>query len=335
MTAFEMPMEIMQDVYLIKIPLPGNPLKNTNSYFIKGEQRNLLIDTAFNRIECLESLNQSLNALNVDFDKTDIFLTHLHSDHTGLAGSIGTHETVRYIGVKDKVIMDKLFNEDYWEELDARYHTLGFTMQQLTDNRRNNPAGIYNPKPMKLTPVNDGDLIDLGDKVLQCIETPGHTPGHMCLYMQTEQVLFSGDHIIFDITPNIAMWSLEDHSLEDYMKSLEKIQKLSIRQTLSGHRSPLGDCHARIDALMSHHAERLAEVLAVLKTSPDATVYEVASQMTWSIRAKDWMDFPMAQKWFAVSEAGSHLEFLRGRGVVTRKMADGWYRYQLMTVRVD
>jgi glyoxylase-like metal-dependent hydrolase (beta-lactamase superfamily II) len=329
MTAFEMPKEIMQDVFLIKIPLPGNPLKNTNSYFIKGTQRNLLIDTAFNRSECLDALTQSLDALSVDFSKTEIFMTHLHSDHTGLAGSIGTADTVRYIGAKDKVIMDKLYDETYWKLVDERYCMLGFTMDQLIENRRSNPASVYNPKPMVLTTVEDGDIIDLGDKVLRCVETPGHTPGHMCLYMPDQQVLFSGDHIIFDITPNIAMWSLDDHSLEDYMASLEKVKALPILQTFSGHRNPLGDCHARIDDLMAHHAERLAEVIVILKEMPKATVYEVASKMTWSIRARNWDDFPMAQKWFAVSEAGSHLEYLRGRGIASREIAAGWYRYQL------
>ena len=58
-----MPNEILPDLYRIKIPLPGNPLRLLNSYVIKGEDRNLLIDTGFKMPECKEALATGLNEL--------------------------------------------------------------------------------------------------------------------------------------------------------------------------------------------------------------------------------------------------------------------------------
>jgi glyoxylase-like metal-dependent hydrolase (beta-lactamase superfamily II) len=329
---FEKPEEIYKDIYLIKIPLPGNPLKNTNSYFIKGENRNLLIDTAFNRDVCLNSLKKSLAYLSVDLEKTDLFLTHLHSDHTGLAGDICSPNRTVFMGEKDSNLMLKFYTESYWETVDARFIKLGFTQRQLDENKKNNPASIFLSKRFPLTPVNDGDTIEVGDYTLKCIETPGHTPGHMCLYIEKEGLLFSGDHIIFDITPNIAMWSLDDHSLEDYINSLLKVKNMTVKETFSGHRKHLGDCHNRIDDLIAHHTERLAEVMLIYKEASDNlaySTYDIASKMTWSIRAKDWDDFPLAQKWFAVSEAGSHLEYLRHQGKLKRKLVGQHYLYSL------
>ncbi len=46
-------------------------------------------------------------------------------------------------------------------------------------------------------------------------------------------------------------------------------------------------------------------------------MYDVASKMTWSIVARSWQDFPVVQKWFAVSEAAAHLRYLEKRNLVT------------------
>ena len=69
-------------------------------------------------------------------------------------------------------------------------------------------------------------VLQLAGLELRCIHTPGHTPGHMVLYLPRQRLLFSGDHILFDITPNIAVWSTVPHSLADYLASLDKLRGL-------------------------------------------------------------------------------------------------------------
>ncbi|MFQ8841382.1 MAG: MBL fold metallo-hydrolase [Clostridium fessum] len=74
-------------IWRIGVELPQNPLRELNSYLIKGKEneRDLLIDTGFRREECREALFAGLRALGSSPDRLDILLTHLHSDHTGLA----------------------------------------------------------------------------------------------------------------------------------------------------------------------------------------------------------------------------------------------------------
>jgi len=43
--------------------------------------------------------------------------------------------------------------------------------------------------------VKDGDIISLGGVDLEVVHTPGHNPGHMCLYIRKSRILFSGDHV--------------------------------------------------------------------------------------------------------------------------------------------
>ena len=76
--------KIRENLYRLEIPLVGNPLKTLNSYLITGE-RNLLIDTGFREEPCREAMMRELAVCGAEPEKTDIFLTHLHSDHTGLS----------------------------------------------------------------------------------------------------------------------------------------------------------------------------------------------------------------------------------------------------------
>jgi glyoxylase-like metal-dependent hydrolase (beta-lactamase superfamily II) len=130
-------------------------------------------------------------------------------------------------------------------------------------------------------------------------------------------MLLSGDHVLGDITPNITVWREEDDSLGDYLESLDKVAQLEVDLVLPGHRTSFTDCRGRIAELKEHHRNRLDEVLAILDGG-GRTVYEIASKMTWDIKAKTWGDFPVVQKWFAVSEAAAHLRHLEIRGEVSQ-----------------
>lgn len=95
--------EVYPGIFRIPVGLPHNPLKELNSYFIPGRDRNLLIDTGFRMEECRADIERGIVELGADMDKTDIFVTHLHSDHAGLAlqgvevESLGKKEVAKLI----------------------------------------------------------------------------------------------------------------------------------------------------------------------------------------------------------------------------------------------
>ena len=108
--------QIAEGLYRLDIPLPGNPLKNLNSYLITGE-RNLLIDTGFRLDACREAMEHQLRELGVDLRRTDLFLTHLHTDHTGLAGELHRPGCRVYIGAVDGPLMEKSWGQERWDHL--------------------------------------------------------------------------------------------------------------------------------------------------------------------------------------------------------------------------
>lgn len=312
--------EILPNLFRVEVPLPNNPLKATNSYIIKDDVRNLIIDTGMNRKECMDALSAALTELQIDLHRTDFFITHLHADHSGLVGELVTGESSVYFNQPDAAVIQ---NKHLWQELYFVAIKHGFTEDELRNALDSHPGNRYSPKgPVELTIVCDGDLITAGDFHLQCVETPGHTRGHMCLYEPNRKLFISGDHILGDITPNISSWDDMGNPLHDYIQSLDRVYGMEIDLVLPGHRSMVTDCKKRIDELKDHHEQRLDEVLDILKDSGSVTAFQVASRMHWDIIADNWDAFPIMQKWFATGEAIAHLKYLEEKGLVERSKAE-------------
>ena len=89
--------QINSDFYRIKVPLPEISLKYINSYVIKNDNRSLIIDTGLNRRECQEAMQAGLKKIGVTLEKTDFFITHLHTDHIGLVKRLRTHKNKIYL----------------------------------------------------------------------------------------------------------------------------------------------------------------------------------------------------------------------------------------------
>lgn len=321
--------QIMKDIYRIEIPLPQNPLKALNSYFIRGRERNLLIDTGFNRDECRDAMDQAIIDMDISLDKTDIFITHIHSDHSGLAGYLTRPGRQVYTG---EYTRDGLCNPNttaYFEEL---IRQSGLLDMGLSTDVSIHPGYKFRTVAISnVAVVRDGDMISAGDYSLQCINTTGHAPDHMCLYDKKHKILFSGDHILGKITPNNTIWGvpwqIQVDYLAEYFKSLDIINQLDIELTLPGHRELVRDCYQRITELRRHHHNRLQNILDILG-SESMSGAEVASQMKWDIDVKTWEQFPMAQKIFASGEALSHLTHLLFTGMVTNRLKNGVVYYQ-------
>ncbi|MBN1470236.1 MAG: MBL fold metallo-hydrolase [Syntrophaceae bacterium] len=307
--------EIMPNLYRIIIPLPNNPLQELNSYVIKSDDRNLIIDTGFNRDVCFAAMQEGLCGLHIDLSKTDFMLTHMHSDHTGLVSRLFTDTSNVYISRIDS----QVFNEsiDWQGMLDYALHN-GFQMEELIKAAESHPGFKYRPKKIPdFTLLDNGNIIQVGDYKLKCFLTPGHTAGHICLYEEEKQIFFSGDHVLYDITPHIESWSYEVNSLKNYLESLDMVRNLPVKLILPGHRSFFTDLKERVDEIKKHHEIRVNEVLEVLEKNT-MSAYDIAAGMTWDIDCENWEQFPTAQKWFAVGEAIAHLLYLESKGRVKR-----------------
>ncbi len=316
--------EVAKNIYSIEVDLPENPLRWLNSYFISGgtDGRNLVIDTGFNRPECHEALLGGLKELNADFGRTDVFITHSHSDHCGNAGLLESLGCRVFMGEKDYKRLSFSKTERI-HSADARMLLEGMSQSLIDETYAHNPAIIYRSEKFSATLLNEGDELSYGGYTLKAVFTPGHTPGHMCLFDSKNKLMFTGDHVLYDISPNITFWPDAVDSLGDYLESLKKVRNLDVVTALPAHRNlPVITLAERVDQLLDHHDRRLAELVNAAAEHPGSTAYELAGLVHWRIRARNWEEFPPAQKWFAVGETIAHLDYLTIRGKIRREEAD-------------
>jgi glyoxylase-like metal-dependent hydrolase (beta-lactamase superfamily II) len=320
--------EIAVGLYKIEIPLPNSPLKALNSYVIKSSERNLVIDTGWNQEECMNAMQTGLKTLGVDIRKTDFFITHLHSDHLGLLPNLISDASLVYFNRPDA---DRFNSGIHLDDFISFARLNGFPEEELRAGLLSHPGFKFRAKGNLVFHIlKEGDLIRIGDYAFTCIETPGHSWGHMCLYEPHQKILVAGDHILNDISPNIQLWSDEWNPLKAYLSSLDKVYGFDIELVLPGHRGILRNGKERIRELRHHHQERLEEITSILKKG-GMNAFEIGSRMSWDIVYDSWDVFPVSQKWFAVGEVLAHLKYLEEEGILRRETQNQKRVYSLNT----
>ena len=129
--------EVEKNIFMTKLDLPNNPLKELNCFVIKDKDRNIIIDTGFNRKETREEFMAMVEELDLKPEKTILFLTHLHSDHTGLANDCIRMGMEVYISdIDGSLINQSLTKEDtMWVETVNQGRMQGLDLRRMDIER--------------------------------------------------------------------------------------------------------------------------------------------------------------------------------------------------------
>jgi glyoxylase-like metal-dependent hydrolase (beta-lactamase superfamily II) len=312
--------EIAADLYRIEIPLPGLSLEFVNSYIVRDNGRSLIVDTGLYNDECLETMKAALKQLHVDPGRTDYFITHSHGDHIGLVYKLIQRGSIIYINELEVQTISKFQTGLFSVETANFLHISAFPERD--------PGKIIPPHAtrefrtgvaLSFTLVKDKDAIERGRYNFTCIETPGHSKGHMCLYEPDRKVLLAGDHLLKEITPTIQGRNEGDNPLKNYLASLDKINRLDVETVLPGHGHIFSDCNGRIEEIRKHHEQRNSEIISILREK-ERNIYELAKLMAWKTESDSWESMPPTQQYFAVGEAFSHLIYLEEEGEVSKRV---------------
>ncbi|MCX8175647.1 MAG: MBL fold metallo-hydrolase [Candidatus Bathyarchaeota archaeon] len=333
------------NIFQLKVPLPRNPLRYLNSYLIVDDDDNLLIDTGIFSEKAFNSLRSELGKVGFNVKNIKkVLLTHFHADHVGLAGVVKVESNAEIMmsdleyRLLKKFIMG--FKENFQERVEFCVNNglpEGLALKMLKLHPATKTVKAYNQFLMVDVPLTDGDRVKVGGRSFKVVWTPGHTPGHVCLYDEDNKLLFAGDHILLTITPNIA---LPDKGyevyrpLKSYINSLVKIKNLNVKTVLPGHGKIFSNFKSRVEELILHHKQRCMEIVEKLKEK-DLTAYEIASKITWNVKYPSWDKYPIMQKYFAFAETMSHLQFLKEKGVVEEVNRGGVIYYRLLNVNLN
>lgn len=325
--------EVLAGVYRLDLPLTGSPLRQTNGYLIRGDDGWILVDCGWNLPDVLEALTSQVTDLGARLeDIRTLVITHFHSDHYGLAGTlIGLTQARMLMHRLDWLFVERELT-DFSGAVDRLDHWLRLNgaPPELVDEEQRRTADMHRRYTVHEPDVKleDGHVITAGNRQFQVVWTPGHTSGHICLFDAERRVLLSGDHVLDPITPNVSMnREYQENPLGQYLQSLRKVAELDADLVLPAHGLPFRGARRRVEELLAHHDEREAEVLEALSHG-ERTAYDVAGNLPWTRRRRRLTDLPLSQQRMALTETIAHLEELRARGLVTARRANGLLLFQ-------
>jgi glyoxylase-like metal-dependent hydrolase (beta-lactamase superfamily II) len=307
---------VSPDIFLIAVPLPEISLKELNCYVIKNGNETLIIDSGLKHPVCFEAMETGLKEISVDLNKASMFLTHYHADHCGLAMEYSKRGVTVFMGqtgyqeyLKNISRPDEADRESYYKSLGAP--------DWLINSFAAIKQPMYGDEILTVTKLVEDDKIQIGNDSFTGIETPGHSLGHMCLYSEEHKILFSGDHILFDVSPNIAAMENRDNILKKYLNSLKRIAGLSVQNCFPGHgRYGALDVHKRANELLQHHHIRLGQIFEQVKYHPGRNCQELSKCIPWALECDNWDNLPAIQYFFILTETKAHLDYLLEYGLI-------------------
>ncbi len=212
-------------------------LLRANMFLIKGRDRDLLIDAGMG----IASLRRFLAPY---LDKPlSLFITHTHVDHVGSAHEF-PEDIVMHAAEADILRTPpchcSLTFETYPAERRADLQRAGFdTSAPLLSGVPNlafdaEAWRILPAEPTRL--VDEGDVIDLGDRAFEVMHLPGHSPGSACLFEKKTGMLIGGD-VIYD---GLLIDTLPESNVEDYVETMRRLQSVPAAVVHGGHRESFG-----------------------------------------------------------------------------------------------
>lgn len=189
--------------------------EETHCYLLLGTECAVLIDTGLG-VSNIKSVVDSLTSLPIL-----VITTHIHWDH------IGGHRYFNDFAVYENEI--KWISEEFPIPLNVVKNNLTLKPCEFPSDFCLDDYTILMGTPTRI--LHDGDEIDLGNRMLKVIHTPGHSPGHCCFYEQDKGWLYSGDLIYKGCLD--AFYPTTDPLL--FMRSVEKIRELHLEKVLPAH----------------------------------------------------------------------------------------------------
>lgn len=294
-------------IWSVPVPIPRNPLRYTLSYLIPGDEGLVVVDPGWDSDEGWAALESGLRVAGATVaDVLGVVVTHVHSDHHGLSKRLqqGGAWVAMHPAERDALTPGGS-PADWLRAHHVPEAEIAALAGAIGQHRLAAPA-----RPDVL--LDDGDRVPLAGRKLTTVWTPGHTPGHICLFDDAAGVLLTGDHLLPRISPNIGLQRPGSSPLASFLDSLDRVAAYDGVEALPAHEYRFRGIAARSRQLRAHHDARCEEIVAVVERLGAPTVWELAARLTWS---RPWAEIgPMRVG--AVAETMAHVRYLADRGAL-------------------
>jgi len=319
--------QVADGVFWLRMPMPGQ-IAAINLWALADGNGWTIVDTGLRTPETAAAWRHAFATTLGGRPVRRIIVTHLHPDHSGMAGWIAQKQpaslwmtrleymTLRvlalYTGTEAPDLAIRFYRSVGWEEdaLDhyrARFGDFG--------------KALY-PLPESFHALEDGQYLTIGGRQWEVVVGRGHSPEHAMLWCPEATLLISGDQVLPEISSNVSVQPLEPEAdpLTDWIVTLTAIKGRVPDDVLvlPAHGKPFHGLHARIDALVHGHEEGLKRLLAMLDTPRRAVdVFPALFRREITVKLLG----------LATGESLAHLACLRARGLATDALDDGGIRW--------
>jgi glyoxylase-like metal-dependent hydrolase (beta-lactamase superfamily II) len=312
--------EISDKLYRITLPMPFR-LRHVHAYALTDGGNVAFFDTGMLMPGAYEKLAADLQSIGHGVESvSDIYLTHVHTDHCGMSEMIQKKSNARLHLSEEAHQVHTHFQQGEHLIAQARFfyarhgvpaHDVDAIIEEVEDMRSRIPQLDVT------TFLQDQEVRRFGNRSFEVIFTPGHAAGHVCFFFREEGLLLAGDHILPYIAPSLSPNIHDDifQPLKSYLESLAVVEKLPISMIHPGHGNSLGDIHERIGEIRTHHVLKKQALLKCVSREP-RTTFAVCGALIGAAAA-GWDDW---EKFMALNETYVYLQELKRDGAIQESL---------------
>lgn len=311
--------EVAPGVLWLRMPV-GRELNAINVWTIADGAGWTIVDTGLRSEQTMSAWRAAMETSLSGRPIQSIVVTHMHPDHSGMAGWLAEHCHAPLLMTRPEYLMLRVMSTDAGGQAPAAavdfYRSMGWDEIMLDGYRTRfgNFAKMLYPVPVCYRSIEHGDIVKTGDTAWEVLTGRGHSPEHACLYSSELKCLISGDEILPRISSNVSVHAIEPEAdpMSQWLEGLARIAARVDAETLvlPAHGDPFLGVHDRIAALIRGHEQSLERVVEVLQ-KPKRVIdlfsvlfrREITPQLVF----------------LATGEALANLHCLRSRGLAKRE----------------
>jgi len=268
----------MPGIYEVRLRDQEKEVSEIRIFLIPGGRgkRSLMVDAGFGSWESLAVMEVAMEELGIRYENLDVFLTHKHHDHCGLASTYAKKGARLFMNPEEErhsydCLYFRMGDEAAAEQREVlrsvgiaedRTPKLWNQFMALNDRiGKKREPWVYTIHDYPYIPVREGQVFEYGEYRFQAVLLRGHTYGQMGLYDREKKVLFSADQVIDGIAPIVGTTHKDEHLLELYFQSLAQFKSDYRECTIfPAHNGQLEEPEKVVDRIVFSYLKKMEQV---------------------------------------------------------------------------